>query len=77
VVPSGKGKHTVTALNPHTGNKQKPPYVTGVAFAHRIRNTGDPKARVEDILCKYQTTTVKNFQWAKLSTARPEIHLYL
>jgi hypothetical protein len=30
--PSGKGKHMVMALNLHTRNKQKLPYVKGVAL---------------------------------------------
>jgi hypothetical protein len=62
-VPSGKGKHTVTALNPRTGNKQKPPLVKGVAFAHRIRSAEERPVAAEEMPSVFQTGTVKNFQW--------------
>ena len=62
-VPSGKGRHTVTALNPQTGNKQKPPLVKGVAFAHRVRGPEEAPARAEDMPSVYQTGAVKDFQW--------------
>jgi hypothetical protein len=64
-VPSGKGKHTVTALNPQTGNKHKPPLVSGVAFAHKIRNMNDPKALAEDMPSEFQTSPVRDFQWGE------------
>jgi hypothetical protein len=61
--PSGKGRHTVTALNPQTGNKKKPPLVKGVAFAHRVRSAEEKPAAAEDMPSVFQTATVKNFQW--------------
>jgi hypothetical protein len=64
-LPSGKGKHTVTALNPQTGNKRKPPLVTGVAFAHRIREPEEKPATAEEMPSVYQTAAVKNFQWGE------------
>ena len=62
-VPSGKGRHTVTALNPQTGNKKKPPLVKGVSFAHRVRGPEEAPAKAEDMPSVYQTAAVKNFQW--------------
>ena len=62
-VPSGKGRHTVTALNPQTGNKKKPPLVKGVAFAHRVRGPEEAPAKAEDMPSVYQTAAVKDFQW--------------
>jgi hypothetical protein len=62
-VPSGKGRHTVTALNPRTGTKKKPPLVKGVAFAHRVRGMEEPKAKAEEMPSVFQTGAVKNFQW--------------
>ena len=62
-VPSGKGRHTVTALNPQTGNKKKPPLVKGAAFAHRIRGHEEKPAKAEEMPSVFQTGTVKNFQW--------------
>jgi hypothetical protein len=61
--PSGKGKHTVTAINPETEDKKKPDLVTGVAFASRVRNASDPRAQAEDMPSEYQTSTVKVFQY--------------
>jgi hypothetical protein len=63
--PSGKGKHTVTALNPETEDKKKPDLVNGVAFASRVRNASDPKAQASDMPSEYQTGTVKVFQYAE------------
>jgi hypothetical protein len=60
-VPSGQGKHTVTAINPQT--KRKPALVKGVAFAHKVRDAADPKARADDMPSVFQTSAVKNFQW--------------
>jgi hypothetical protein len=64
-VPSGKGRHTVTALNPRTGTKKKPPLCTGVAFAHRMRGMDEPRAKAEDMPSVFQTGTVKEFQWGE------------
>ena len=65
--PSGKGRHTVTALNPRTGDKRKPPLVKGVAFAHRIRSAEEKPAAAEEMPSVFQTGTVKNFQWGEES----------
>jgi hypothetical protein len=64
-LPSGKGKHTVTALNPQTGNKRKPPLVTGVAFAHRVRGPEEKPLAAAEMPSVYQTAAVKNFQWGE------------
>jgi hypothetical protein len=62
-VPSGKGQHTVTAINPHSQKKDKPPFVTGVAFAHRIREPDAPKSAAADMPSEFQTGAVRVFQW--------------
>jgi len=61
--PSGKGRHTVTAINPESEDKKRPGQVTGVAFASRTRAAGDPPARAGDMPSEYQTGTVKVFQY--------------
>ncbi|MDR0540554.1 MAG: hypothetical protein LBG74_08695 [Spirochaetaceae bacterium] len=61
--PSGKGQHTVTALNPHSQKKDKPEFVTGVAFAHRLRDPDAPKSAAGDMPSEYQTATSRVFQW--------------
>ena len=63
--PSGRGKHTVRALNPHTGGHKRPDLVKGVAFAHRARNPGEPKNAAHDMPAEFQTKTVKDFQWTE------------
>jgi hypothetical protein len=62
-VPSGQGKHTVTAINPQTQNKKKPALVKGLAFAHKMRAAADPKASPDDMPSAFQAPAVKNFQW--------------
>jgi hypothetical protein len=62
-VPWGKGKHRVTAVNPQTESKRKPSLVKGVAFAHRVREPGEPRARAEDMPSEFQSGTVRDFQW--------------
>jgi hypothetical protein len=62
-VPSGKGKHTVTAINPATGDRKKPEMVTGAAFAHRKRRAEEPKSRAEDMPSEYEASPVREFQW--------------
>jgi hypothetical protein len=64
-VPSGKGKHTVIAMNPHTKNKKKPSLVTGVAFAHRTRNADEPKIAAQDMPSDFQVKTTRDFQWTE------------
>jgi hypothetical protein len=61
--PAGRGKHIITAINPETGSKKKPDLVSGVAFAHRKRGTGEPKAHAGDMPSRYQASPVKEFQW--------------
>lgn len=62
-IPVGKGKHRVTALNPTSGSKQKPDYVSGVAFAYRLRSADEPAALAKDMPSEYQTSVVKDIQW--------------
>jgi hypothetical protein len=61
--PSGKGKHTVTAINPQTQSKKKPLLVKGVAFACKVRLPAEPKADPKDMPSLFQAAAVKNFQW--------------
>ncbi|MDR0562663.1 MAG: hypothetical protein LBG73_08235 [Spirochaetaceae bacterium] len=61
--PSGKGAHTVTAINPHTRTKEKPPLVAGIAFACRVRKAEEPKPRAEDMPSEFQTGAVKAYQY--------------
>jgi hypothetical protein len=62
-VPSGQGKHTVTAINPATHTKKKPDLVKGVSFAHKVRLPAEPKADPEDMASDFQAAAAKNFQW--------------
>ena len=62
-VPSGKGKHTVRALNPQSGDHKRPDLVKGVAFAHRVRGAEEPKNAADDMPSEFQAKTVKEFQW--------------
>jgi hypothetical protein len=62
-VPSGKGKHTVRALNPQTGNYKRPNLVAGVAFAFRVRGAASPKSAAEDMPSEFQVKTARDFQW--------------
>ncbi len=64
-VPSGKGMHTVTVINPRTKNKEKPELVTGVAFARRIRKQDDPVSLADDMPSAFQASTVKAFQYTE------------
>jgi len=61
--PSGKGRHTVTAINPETENRKKPDFVGGVAFASRTRESGEPRARAEDMPSVSQTGSQRAFQY--------------
>ena len=61
--PSGKGKHTVRALNPRSGDHKRPGLVKGVAFARRKRNPDEPKNAADDMPSEFQVKTVKEFQW--------------
>jgi hypothetical protein len=62
-VPSGKGRHTVTAIDPQSGNKRKPGLVEGVAFAHKLRRAEDPPIDPKEMPSEFQTGTVRAFQW--------------
>jgi hypothetical protein len=64
-VPLGKGRHKVTALNPLTGTKKKPPLAAGVAFAHRMRGMDEPRAKAEEMPSVFQTRAVREFQWGE------------
>jgi hypothetical protein len=63
--PSGTGAHRITAVNPHTRNKEKPPLVTGVAYARRVRGAEEPKSRAEDMPFEYQAGTSRTYQYAE------------
>jgi hypothetical protein len=62
-VPSGSARHTVTAINPITRLKKKPPLVKGVVFAYKLRLPDAPKALAADMPSVFQAETTKNFQW--------------
>jgi len=64
-IPTGKGKHTVTAINPEGQSKKRPALVKGVAFAHKLREAGEPKAVAKEMPSVFQTGTVRDFQWAE------------
>ncbi|MDR2477727.1 MAG: hypothetical protein LBD48_00285, partial [Treponema sp.] len=64
-VPSGKGAHTITALNPHTQSKEKPPLVSGVAFARRVRGTDEPKSHAGDMPSEYQAGASRTYQYTE------------
>jgi hypothetical protein len=63
--PAGKGAHRVTAVNPQTQNKEKPPLVTGAAYARRVRGADEPKSRAEDMPSEYQAGTSRTYQYAE------------
>ena len=63
--PAGKGEHRVTAVNPHTLNKEKPPLVTGVSFAHRVRGADEPVSAAEAMPSEYQTGASRVYQYAQ------------
>ena len=64
-IPSGKGRHTVVAVNPHAQNKKKPPLVTGVAFAHRVRSADEPAIAPQDMPSDFQVKATREFQWTE------------
>ena len=61
--PSGRGRHTVTAINPLTDSKKKPGLVSGVAFASRKRLPADPVSAAADMPSVYQISPSRDFQW--------------
>ena len=63
--PAGKGAHRVTAVNPHTQSRDKPPLVTGVAYARRVRRAEEPKSRAEDMPSDYLAGTSRVFQYTE------------
>jgi hypothetical protein len=69
-VPSGARKHTVTAINPDTGKKQKPPLVKGVAFAHRMRDVDAPPSRADDMPSDFQSGTSRDFHYTEADIGR-------
>ena len=63
--PAGKGAHSVTAVNPHTLNREKPPLAAGVAFARRVRGADEPVSAAEDMPSEYQAASTRLFQYAE------------
>jgi hypothetical protein len=63
--PAGKGAHSVTAVNPHTHNKEKPELVTGVSFAHRVRQADEAVAAAELMPSEYQASSTKVYQYTE------------
>ncbi|MDR0600019.1 MAG: hypothetical protein LBG84_08070 [Treponema sp.] len=68
--PSGSRKHTVTAINPATGTKQKPPLVRGVAFARRVRDADAPPSRADDMPSDFQSGAARDFQYTEADLGR-------
>jgi hypothetical protein len=68
--PWGKGRHRVTALNPETHNKKKPPLVKGVAFAYHVRDADAPKQAAADMPSVFQAGTERSFQWTEADYGR-------
>jgi hypothetical protein len=62
-VPSGKGRHTVTAINPDSHDKKRPQFATGVAFAHKLRLPTEPQSKAKEMPSEYQTPPIRDFQW--------------
>ncbi|MDR2482028.1 MAG: hypothetical protein LBD08_00170 [Treponema sp.] len=65
VLPMGKGAHKVTAVNPQTQNKKRPPLVSAVAYARRVRRADEPVSRAEDMPSDSQTGTSRTFQYTE------------
>jgi hypothetical protein len=62
-VPSGSRRHTVTAINPQTQTKKRPPFVKGVAFASKLRLPSEPKAAAKEMPSVFRKDTVIDFTW--------------
>jgi hypothetical protein len=62
-VPSGKGMHTVTAINPRLHTKTKPERVSAVAYARRIRGQTESVLKAEDMPSEIQSRAVKVFRY--------------
>jgi hypothetical protein len=69
-LPTGRRQHTVTAIDPETKNKKKPPFVKGVAFAHRLRLPGEPKAKAEEMPSVFKKKTVLDFLWEEADVGK-------
>jgi hypothetical protein len=63
--PAGTGTHSVTAVNPHTHNKEKPLLVTGVSFAHRVRNADESVVAAELMPSEYQAASTRVYQYTE------------
>jgi hypothetical protein len=63
--PSGRGKHTVRAVNPETGDKRKPDRAPKVVFGCKVRAQNEPKTRAEDMPSEFQSSTTRYFQWSE------------
>ncbi|MDR2510263.1 MAG: hypothetical protein LBC77_06430 [Spirochaetaceae bacterium] len=62
-VPSGRRRHTVTAINPVTGNHKRPEMAKGVAFACRKRGQDEALISAKDMPSEFQVKSVRIFQW--------------
>ncbi|MDR2509647.1 MAG: hypothetical protein LBC77_03270 [Spirochaetaceae bacterium] len=62
-VPSGKGRHTVRAINPGGAGGKKPAGAKGVAFACHKRGQGEPRIEAEEMPSEFQVKSVKDYQW--------------
>ena len=52
-------------MNPHTLNKEKPPLVTGVSFAHRVRGADEPVNAADAMPSEYQASSTRIFQYTE------------
>jgi hypothetical protein len=57
-------------VHPHSQNKEKPPLVRGIAYAHHIRGADEPKSRVEDMPSDYQAGTSRTFRYAEADSGK-------
>jgi len=62
-VPSGRGKHTVRALDPATGKPKRPDLVRTVAFACRVREADEAPAPAGDMPSISRTQAEKDYQF--------------
>ncbi|MDR2193388.1 MAG: hypothetical protein LBP19_02835 [Treponema sp.] len=65
VIPIGKGKHQVTALNPQSRSKQKPALVKGVAFARHLRRPDESPLQAKEMPSEFQSATTREYQWSE------------
>jgi hypothetical protein len=65
VIPSGNGMQKIAAINPHIQSRDKPDFVTAVAFAHRVRNSHEPVSNVEKMSAEAQSNPLRMFQYTE------------